>query len=67
MAVCSKCQKPTDEKPDEIKFCQVMYWNTCKSCELIETFRTCSKCREPLCIICEIDGQHECSEVNLNE
>ena len=63
MLVYTTRQLTERKKPNEIKFCVVMYWTVCRSCELVETFRTCSKCRESLCIICELDGKHNCEVV----
>jgi len=65
MVICTECQKPTEEnEPNKIKFCKMMYWNVCKCCEVLETLRTCSDCKQPLCYICEMKGQHKCG-VNL--
>ena len=60
MVVCTKCQKLTVEnEPNKIKFCRMMYWQKCQTCGSIETFRTCSKCKDPCCIICEINHKHK--------
>ena len=54
-------KKSTQEnEPNKIKFCKMMYWNVCKCCESLETFRICSDCKQSLCSICESKKQHRC-------
>lgn len=63
MVTCVECKKQTEEnEPNKIKFCVMKYWNVCECCEAVETFRTCSKCKQSLCYICESKRQHQCPD-----
>ena len=60
MEVYTKYQKQImEDELKKIKFCKMMYWQKCQTCDSIETFRICSECKEPCCIICEINHKHK--------
>lgn len=68
MVICVECKKKSEEnEPNKIKFCLMKYYRVCDSCEKLYTYRTCCNCNQPLCSICESNGQHECKDLMIHE